>query len=113
VSQNGSISAAEWCSKCGNLCVKVYTNKGASSLCCHADVLVRRPALKAKENQVGGDHYKHFPISPFEYAMANNLNAYQFSVIKYVTRYPFKGGIEDLRKCLDVLERLIKHEESK
>lgn len=34
-------------------------------------------------------------------------------VIKYISRYPFKNGIEDLRKAKWYLERLIKYEENK
>ncbi len=60
--------------------------------------------------QVGGDHYKHYSIQPVEYAMANNLNVCQASVVKYVTRYKDKGGVEDLEKAIHFLRLLIEIE---
>ena len=54
---------------------------------------------RARETQVGGDHYSRHKIQPIEYCMANNMNAIQAHVVKYITRYPFKGcPIEDLEK---------------
>lgn len=60
----------------------------------------------ALERQVGGGHYKDFAIQPIQFAMANNLNPIQHSVIKYVVRN--KGGIEkrleDLDKAIHFIE---------
>ena len=58
--------------------------------------------------QVGGDHYKNLVIQPVEYITANNLSYLQGSVIKYVTRYQNKNGVEDLEKAKWYLNRLIK-----
>ena len=66
-----------------------------------------------KACQVGGDHYQKMPIEPFDYAMANGLDALQFTVVKYVSRFRSKGGIEDLRKAQHTLDRLIAHEQKK
>lgn len=60
----------------------------------------------ALEIQVGGDHYKKYPIQPMEYSMKNKLDYCQSSVVKYVTRYKDKGGVKDLEKakhCIDYL----------
>ena len=57
-----------------------------------------------KEKQVGGDHYKTMKIQPNEYIMANGLNWCQGNVIKYITRYPNKNGIEDLKKAIHYIE---------
>lgn len=57
-------------------------------------------------------YYTALAITPFEYAMRNKLDAMQFSVVKYVTRFRDKGGVKDLRKAQDCLEQLIKHEEA-
>jgi hypothetical protein len=43
--------------------------------------------------------------------MANGLNACQATVIKYVTRYKEKGGIEDLLKAIHCIELLIEFEQ--
>lgn len=50
--------------------------------------------------QEGGGHYKNRGIQPIEYSHANNLSASQHSVVKYITRYYNKGGIEDLSKIV-------------
>lgn len=50
--------------------------------------------------QEGGNHYKDRGIQPIEYSMANNLNACQHSVVKYVTRHQDKNGVEDLGKII-------------
>lgn len=60
--------------------------------------------------QVAGDHYKSMPMQPIEFCMANNLDACQSAVIKYVTRFRAKGGIEDLNKAKHYLDLLIEFE---
>ena len=56
--------------------------------------------------QVGGDHYSKLVIQPVEYIVANNLDYLQCSVIKYVTRYKDKNGLEDLKKAEHFLQML-------
>ena len=63
--------------------------------------------------QVGGDHYKNLVIQPVEYITANNLSYLQGSVIKYVTRYQNKNGIEDLQKAIHFVKMMIQEEEDK
>ena len=61
---------------------------------------------KPLDVQIGGDHYKAMAIQPMEYSMANKLDACQHTIIKYVTRFRDKGGIQDLEKakhCIDLL----------
>lgn len=72
--------------------------------------LGRRMALSARDRQVGGDHYAKLAIQPMRYSMENGLNALQHTIIKYVTRYKDKGGIEDLHKAAHSVELLIQHE---
>lgn len=69
-----------------------------------------RVKLAAKDNQVGGDHYKNLKIQPVEYIMANGLNYCEGNVIKYVTRYKQKGGIIDLEKAKHYIDLLIEQE---
>ena len=66
--------------------------------------------MSALDTQVGGDHYKSMPIQPMEYSMANNLDACQHTVIKYVTRFREKGGVQDLLKAKHVIDMLIEFE---
>ena len=51
-----------------------------------------------QSRQVGGKHYKNFPIQPYECISKNNLSFFQGCVVKYVCRYLQKNGIEDLEK---------------
>lgn len=64
----------------------------------------------ALDVQVGGIHYTKLAIQPMEYSMRNHLNACQHSVVKYITRYKDKGGIEDLRKAKHCIDMLIQYE---
>lgn len=64
----------------------------------------------ALDVQEGGDHYKKLKIQPMEYSMANSLDACQHTIIKYVTRFRDKGGIEDLRKAKHCIDMLIEFE---
>jgi len=67
----------------------------------------------ALDTQIGGDHYKKLGIQPMEYSMANNLDACQHTVIKYVTRFRDKGGIVDLEKARHAIDMLIEFERRK
>lgn len=50
--------------------------------------------------QVGGDHYTRQKIQPIEYIWANNLGFSEGNIVKYVTRWKYKGGIKDLKKMV-------------
>lgn len=56
-------------------------------------------------------HYQKLKIQPMEYSMANNLNPMQHTIIKYVSRYNLKNGIEDLQKAMQTLQMLIDYEQ--
>lgn len=71
------------------------------------------PSEKALDIQIGGDHYKTMPIQPMEYSMKNGLDACQHTIIKYVTRFREKGGIEDLEKAKHCIDLLIGFERGK
>lgn len=71
------------------------------------------PASPVNEEQVGGAHYTKCTIQPWDYVIANDLDYFQGSIIKYVTRWRDKGGVQDLRKAMHFLEKYIEHEESK
>jgi hypothetical protein len=62
-----------------------------------------------QSRQVGGTHYKNFPIQPFEFITKNKLSFFQGSVVKYVCRYLIKGkAIQDLEKIIHYCELEIK-----
>ena len=64
-------------------------------------------ASTALDTQVGGEHYKSLAIQPIEYIHANNIGYAEGCVIKYVTRWRSKNGIEDLRKARHFIDLLI------
>lgn len=65
------------------------------------------------ETQIGGDHYTKLAIQPMRYSMENGLDALQHTVIKYVTRFRDKNGIEDLEKAKHCIDMLIEFERNK
>lgn len=70
------------------------------------------PQQSALKRQEGGDHYKLL-IQPVEYIHANNIGYFEGNVIKYVTRWKNKNGIEDLQKAKHYIELLIELEETR
>lgn len=68
---------------------------------------------KASELQIGGQHYKEMPIQPYEFCYRNRLDYLQSNVIKYVCRFRFKGGIDDLDKAIHTLQVLKEYEYGK
>lgn len=62
------------------------------------------------KDQVGGSHYKKLAIQPVEYIQKNGLGYIEGSVVKYVTRWREKGGVEDLEKARHFLSMLIEME---
>lgn len=54
-----------------------------------------------KDKEIGGTHYADMKIEPIELIEAFRLDFIQGNIVKYVSRYRNKNGIEDLRKALD------------
>ena len=81
-----------------------------------ASVLGRRYAplhmgpVPALNVQIGGSHYRTMEIQPMEYSMKNKLDPCQHTIVKYVSRFRDKGGIEDLEKAKHVIDMLIEFE---
>jgi hypothetical protein len=67
----------------------------------------------ANEGQIGGQHYKRLAIQPWDYILQNDIGYMEGSVIKYISRWRNKNGLEDLYKCRHFLNKLIEHEEKK
>ena len=63
--------------------------------------------------QVGGDHYKKLVIQPIEYIHANNIPFIEGCIIKYVSRWRNKNGVNDLEKAKHFLDMLIELESKK
>lgn len=65
----------------------------------------------ANDVQIGGSHYKEFKIQPWDYIIHNELGYLEGNVIKYVSRWDKKAGIEDLLKARHYLDKLIEQAE--
>lgn len=52
-------------------------------------------------------HYAHYAIEPLDFVLANRLEYSEGNVIKYVCRWRYKGGVEDLKKARHYLDRMI------
>lgn len=53
------------------------------------------------DTQIGGTHYTDLPHQPLDLIAGLDLDFFQGNVVKYLTRYKFKGGTADLRKAAD------------
>jgi hypothetical protein len=60
--------------------------------------------------QVGGSHYKNMAIQPIEYIVKNNIPYIEGNVIKYISRWKQKNGVDDLRKARHYIDMLIEME---
>lgn len=65
-----------------------------------------RTPFGALDVQVAGSHYNARSIQPIEYVYANSLGFCEGNVVKYVTRHPYKNGIQDLKKAKHYIELL-------
>ena len=63
--------------------------------------------LTALAHQEGGGHYKGMKIQPVEFIHANGIPFIEGCVIKYVSRWRAKGGVEDLKKARHFIDLLL------
>ncbi|MCH2569366.1 MAG: DUF3310 domain-containing protein, partial [Pseudomonadales bacterium] len=66
--------------------------------------------MSAIDKQIGGDHYKGMAIQPIQYIQANKLSYIEGNIVKYISRWRDKNGIEDLLKIKHYVEFLIEEE---
>ena len=66
--------------------------------------------MSAIDKQIGGDHYKGMAIQPIQYIQANKLTYIEGNIVKYISRWREKNGIEDLLKIKHYVEFLIEEE---
>ena len=63
--------------------------------------------MNANDKQVAGTHYANKVIQPWDFITANNIPYIEGCIIKYVSRWKEKNGVEDLLKAKHYLEKLI------
>lgn len=57
-------------------------------------------------------HYNQ-GIEMWDYAYSHNLDFFEGNIVKYVTRWKDKNGLQDLLKAKEYLDRLILNEQKK
>ena len=60
-----------------------------------------------EKNNIKPDHYGDSEIDVIAFCQANNLDFMQGNVIKYITRYRKKNGLEDVRKAVEYINRIL------
>lgn len=70
-----------------------------------------RPPI-ANDRQIGGNHYRSM-IQHWDYVVANEIPYLEAQVIKYLTRWRKKNGMEDVLKAKHYLDKLIEVETAK
>ena len=55
-------------------------------------------SMGALDTQIGGRHYKGCRYQPVKFCTDLNLNFIQGNIVKYITRYKEKNGLQDLEK---------------
>ena len=60
-------------------------------------------------------HPSHYTdgIEMWDYAYSHGMDFFEGNILKYVTRWRHKNGLEDLYKAKQYLDRLIEHTENK
>jgi len=70
----------------------------------------KSPSPLEKEEVTNPKYYNERKLEPLDYIIANELDFLEGNIIKYVTRYTYKGGVNDLLKARTYLEKLIERE---
>jgi hypothetical protein len=68
-----------------------------------------QPDLVSSPTHHGGDHYQGLAIQPWDYATANRMEYNEGVVVAYVTRWRSKGGLQDLQKAIDHINKIIEY----
>ena len=73
---------------------------------------LRDLALSNKHDPV--KHPKHYThgIEMWDYAYSQDLGFFEGNILKYITRWKHKNGLQDLYKAKAYLDRLIEHKEN-
>lgn len=70
--------------------------------------------MEANKKQIGGDHYKKYNnLQPWDVVIAWDLGYLEGTALKYIARWQDKNGIEDIKKAIHFLEKLVEVHESK
>jgi len=64
--------------------------------------------MTANNKQIAGDHYKKYgDLQPWDVVIKWNLGYLEGTALKYIARWRDKGGIDDIKKAIHFLEKLV------
>jgi hypothetical protein len=64
----------------------------------------------SKKEKVKHPSYYNRGLEMWDYAHSHNLNFFEGNIVKYITRWKDKNGVEDLHKAKQYLDKLIELE---
>ena len=64
----------------------------------------------ALSNQIGGRHYRHLPIPPFDFCRKNGIGHAEGEAIYHIVRHKNKNCRADLEKAIHWLQLIIEHD---
>jgi len=68
---------------------------------------------EANAKQIAGDHYKKYGnLQPWDVVIAWQMGYLDGTALKYLARWRAKGGIDDLKKAIHFIEKLIETEQA-
>ena len=71
------------------------------------------PLSPANAKQVSGDHYKKYGnLQPWDVVITWDMGYLDGTALKYLARWRDKGGIDDLKKAIHFIEKLIETTEA-
>lgn len=66
--------------------------------------------ISANARQVGGEHYRKYGhLQPWDVIAHFKLDYFTGNAVKYLLRWRDKGGIEDIRKAMHYIEKLVEN----
>ncbi len=67
-----------------------------------------KPISAANAKQISGDHYKKYGnLQPWDVVTHWKMGYLDGTALKYLARWRDKGGIDDLKKAIHFIEKLI------
>ena len=73
--------------------------------------MIAEAQLSANLKQIGGQHYKQFQgFEPWDVINVWGLGYLDGNAIKYIARWKHKNGVQDLKKAIHYLEKLVEQE---
>jgi hypothetical protein len=72
------------------------------------DLLEGQEEIRANDLQIGGAHYKQFKgMEPWDVITGWGLGYLDGTALKYIARWKYKNGVEDLKKAVHFLQKAI------